>query len=141
MLTLTGCLGNGSDRGGPEQRTYTLTLTRSGETVEMTVDPAGEVADVIEINVGDTVEFTIVNEADAPVGFHSHANDAELVVDAGEERVMTFEATEAMTGRQEIEGWVARRGDGGEGGGGEPNGGHGDAATTLAVIEVRPRGG
>lgn len=135
ILSLAGCLSDGSEPSGPQQRSYTLTLTRSGETVELQIDPAGEVADVIQISVGDTVEFTIVNDADVPIGFHNHANDAEIVVVAGAERTMTFEATEAMTGRQEIEGWVAEGADGAT----ETDGEHGGEATTLAVIEVRPR--
>lgn len=139
LVPLAGCL-DGSDPSGPQHRSYTLTITRSGETLELEIRPAGEVADVIQINVGDTVEFTIVNDAGVPVGFHNHANDAELVIEPGEEHVMSFEATEAMTGRQEIEGWVIESEPDGEGHA-EENGAHGDGATTLAIIEVRPGGG
>lgn len=132
MASLAGCLG-GSDPGGPQHRTYTLTLTRSGEALDLQIDPAGEVEDVIQVRVGDTVEFTIENEAGVPVGLHNHANDAEIDIDPGDERTIGFEATEAMTGRQVIEGWVVEAGDGADG--------HGEDATELAIIEVRPAGG
>lgn len=135
MLAMAGCLGQ-SEQSGPQNRSYTLTITRPGDTLELKIEPAGEVADVIQINVGDTVEFTIINEAEVPVGFHNHANDAEIVIETGEQRVMSFEATEAMTGRQEIEGWVVEDEHGEEGAHDE----HGGEATSLAIIEVRPRG-
>lgn len=135
MLVLAGCLGQ-SEPSGPQHRSYTLTITQPGDTLELQIEPSGEVADVIQINVGDTVEFAILNEADVPVGFHNHANDAEIVIDPGEQREMSFEATEAMTGRQEIEGWVAEGEHDEEG----AHGGHGGEATALAIIEVRPRG-
>lgn len=131
MAFLAGCLG-GSQPTGPQHRSYALTITRSAETLGLRIEPAGDVADVIQIHVGDTVDFTIVNEAGVPVGYHNHANDAEIVLEPDERREMRFEATEAMTGRQEIEGWVA---DDEHGGGG----GHGGDATSLAIIEVRPR--
>lgn len=132
MASISGCL-DGSDSSGPQARSYTLAITRSDESFGLQIQPAGDVSGVIQINVGDTVEFTIINEADVPVGFHNHANDAEIVIDPGETRTMSFEATEAMTGRQEIEGWSAEDGNGG----GE---GHGSEASTLAIIEVRPSG-
>lgn len=132
LAALAGCVGGGPGASTPQRLAYTLTITRSGDTLEMRVEPAGDVADVIRINVGDTVEFTVVNEAGVPVGVHNHATDAEFVVEPGGRRETSFEATEAMTGRQEIEGWVADDGSGG--------GGHGADATALAVIEVRPRG-
>lgn len=139
MVSLAGCLG-GSEPSGSQHRTNTLTITRSGETLELQVEPSGEVEDGIQIRVGDTVEFTIVNEAGVTVGFHNHANDAELVIEPGEEHVLSFEATEAMTGRQEIEGWVAESEHHGEGHD-EENAQHGEVTTALAIIEVRPRGG
>lgn len=132
LVPLAGCLGGGSEPSGPQERSYTLTILRSGESLDLRIDPAGDVADVIKIRVGDTVHFTVVNQADVPVGFHNHADDVEIVIEPGAERSMTFEATEAMTGRQEIEGWVAEEEHG--------TGDHGGEATTLAVIEVRPRG-
>lgn len=135
MVGLAGCLG-GSEPSGPQNRSYTLTITRPEDTLELQIDPAGDVADVIQIHVGDTIEFTIINESDIPVGFHNHANDAEIVIEPGAQREMGFEATEAMTGRQEIEGWVVDAEDGGEG----ADDGHGGGATALAIIEVRPRG-
>lgn len=131
LAALAGCLG-GPGASTPQRLAYTLTITRSGDSLEMRIDPAGDVADVIRINVGDTVEFTVVNEAGVPVGVHNHATDTEFVVDPGDQRGTSFEATEAMTGRQEIEGWVADDGSGGSA--------HGEDAITLAVIEVRPRG-
>jgi plastocyanin len=135
ILAFTGCIGQ-SEPSGPQNRSYTLTITRPGETLELQIEPAGEVADVIQIHVGDTVEFTITNAAAVPVGIHNHADDAEIVIEPDEQRVMTFEATEAMTGRQEIEGWVAE-GEYGEDGAHDE---HGGDATSLAIIEVRPRG-
>lgn len=140
VLSLAGCLGDGSGASRPQEREYTLTIDRPAETIELQIEPAGDVADVIQINVGDTVGFTIVNEADVPVGLHNHANDAEHVLEPGAQQAETFEATEAMTGRQEIEGWVVEHGDDGTGGHDERDGEHGEAATTLAVIEIRPRG-
>lgn len=136
LVSLAGCVGGGPESAGPQQRAYTLTLTHTGEAPEVKIEPAGEVADVIQINVGDTVEFTIVNEADVAIGFHNHANDAEIVIEPGEQRMMGFEATEAMTGRQEIEGWVSESGEDGT----QDHGEHGGEAISLAVIEVRPRG-
>lgn len=131
MVSLAGCLG-GSEPGGPQHHSYTLTLTRSGEALELRIEPAGEVEDVIQVRVGDAVEFTIENDAGVPVGVHNHANDAEIVIEPGDERTMEFEATEAMTGRQVLEGWVVEAGDGADG--------HGEEATELAIIEVRPEG-
>lgn len=134
VVSLAGCLG-GSEPSGPQRRAYTLTLTRSGGTLGLRIEPAGEVADVIRIHVCDTVEFTVVNEAAVPVGFHNHANDVEFVVEPGQQRATSFEATEAMTGRQEIEGWVVEDEHGGA------HDEHGGEATSLAVIEVRPGDG
>lgn len=139
MLSLVGCIGGGPEDSGPQERQYTLTIAASDETIEMQVTPAGEVADVIQVYVGDTVEFTILNEADDPVGFHNHANDAEVMIEPGREHVMTFEATEAMTGRHEIEGWLAA-GNQGHADDEEDHGEHGESTTTLAIIEVRPQG-
>lgn len=135
IFALSGCLGD-SEPSGPQNRAYTLTITRPEDTLKLQIEPAGEVAGVIRIHVGDTIEFTVINEATVPVGFHNHANDAEVVIEPGGRHVMRFEATEAMTGRQEIEGWVAE-GEHGEAG---AHDGHGDEATSLAIIEVRPRG-
>lgn len=135
VVSLAGCLGTDPGSSGPQERTYTLTITRPKETLESRIEPAGEIADVVRVHVGDTVEFTVVNETDVPVGVHNHANDAEVVIGPGERRVLAFEASEAMTGRQEVEGWVADAGDE------EAPDGHGAEATVLAVIEVRPRSG
>lgn len=133
MVSLAGCLG-GSGPSAPQQRALTLTITRPDGTLELQIQPSGEVADVIRIHVGDTVEFTIVNEARVPVGFHNHATDAEIVIEPDDQAAMRFEATEAMTGRQELEGWVVADEQDGNG-----DHTHGDEATTLGVIEVRPR--
>lgn len=125
-----GCLGDpGSD--GPRAHTVSLTLTRADGSVEASVESGGPVSDVVQVNVGDSVTFTVRNDADVPVGVHNHADDAEVVVDPGGETDLSFEATEAMTGRHEVEGWLAEDGEAGE---------HGAGATTLVVIEVRPRG-
>lgn len=134
MLSLAGCNGRGRSDSGPQEREYTLTITTEGDTIHLQIEPAGEVEDVIQVNVGDTVTFTVVNNTAAPIGFHNHATDAEIILEPGEERVMTFEATDAMTGRQEIEGWVADSNDE------VSDGDHGGDASTLAIIEVRPRG-
>lgn len=134
VATFAGCLG-GPEPSGPRHRIYTLTITRPDEALELRIEPAGEVADVIQVRVGDTVEFTVVNETAVQVGFHNHADDVEFVVEPGDQREVSFEATEAMTGRQEIEGWVAEAGQEEEG----ERGGHGGGEATLGVIEVRPR--
>lgn len=134
LVPLAGCSDGETESSGPQERSYTLTITSDSDTLEMQIDPAGDVEDVIQINVGDTVKFTVENEADSPVGFHNHANDEQVVIDAGGAHETSFEATEAMTGRQEIEGWIATA-DGDDSGDG-----HGGDATTLAIIEVRPRG-
>lgn len=142
---LAGCIDTPAGGSGPERREFALTISRSGDALEMRIDPAGDVEDVIRIFVGDTVRFDIANETDVPVGVHNHATDVEIVLDAGGQRTMAFEATEAMIGRHEIEGWVAddEHGDGeddGEGDGEQDDGGHGSGTTSLAVLEVRPRG-
>lgn len=132
LIGISGCL-EGATGGGPESREFTLTIIRTDEQLELQIEPEGEVADVITISVGDTVEFMIINDTEVSVGFHNHATDAEIVLDPGEDRDMAFEATEAMTGRQELEGWIVET---------EDSGGstHDTEATSLAVIEVRPRG-
>lgn len=134
LVPVAGCLGGGPDASGPEEHAYTMTITRPGETLELRIEPTPDVADVIQMHVGDTAEFTVLNRADDPVGFHNHATDSEITIEPGAERTVAFDATEAMVGRQEIEGWVVE-----DGTGSEDHGGHGDA-TTLVVIEVRPRG-
>lgn len=131
-MAFAGCLGSPADEG-PQERTYALTVTRSEGTLAMQVEPAGDVEDVIRVSVGDTVTFTIANEAAVPVGVHNHADDATVVVEPGATRDLGFEATEAMTGRHEIEGWVA------EEGAADPDD-HAEDATVLAIVEVRPRG-
>lgn len=130
VVGLAGCLSTGSD-GGPEERSFTLTLTRSETGIEGTIEPAGAVADVVQVAVGDSVTFTVLNDAEVSIAIHNHADDTEEIVDAGDDTELSFEATEAMTGRHEIEGWVVEEADGA---------GDHDAATTLVVIEVRPRG-
>lgn len=134
-FALAGCVNLGSDDAGPQELSFTLTLTRSDGSLDLQIEPPPAVEDVIRIHVGDSVEFTIRNDTDDPIGFHNHANDAEVVIEPGADRTMAFEATEAMVGRQAIEGWVAQQ-DHGTGG----NHTHDGESTTLAIIEVRPRG-
>lgn len=131
--SLAGCSGGRE----PQKRTFTLTISRTDQTLHLRVDPAGDVQDVIRVYVGDTVEFVIVNEADVAVGFHNHATDAEFIIDPGDTREESFEASEAMTGRQEIEGWVIQS----DGDGSSDSGHHPAEVTTIAIIEIRPRSG
>lgn len=134
LVALAGCLDNPFGSSGPRERTYEITVSRSGEALAVSIEPSSDVEDVVQVNVGDTVTFDIVNDAGAPVGIHNHATDEEIVVEAGGERTTEFEATESMTGRHEIEGWIA------EDDSGTAEGEHGEDATALAVLEVRPRG-
>ena len=148
--SLAGCLGGIAGGSGPQERTYEVTITRSGGTLQASVDPSGDTAGVVQVNVGDTVTFDVTNEAGVPVGVHNHATDEEVVVEAGGSTTMEFEAVESMTGRHELEGYVAEGTEGGHSEGTEGNhsegtaegaeGGHGGETTPLIVIEVRPRG-
>lgn len=131
IVGIAGCIEGETD--GPQERTYRLTLTRSGETIEGTVEPAGPVSDVVQITVGDSVALVVQNDADIPLGVHNHANDAEVIVDPGTVSDLSFEATEPMTGRQEVEAWDAE-GDAAE------SEGHGADASIVLYIEVRPEG-
>lgn len=132
MASVAGCLGDFSGSSGPRERTFQLTIDESGGSLDARIEPEGDVEGVVQVNVGDTVTFDVVNEAGTPVGVHNHATGEEVVIEGGGESTMEFEASEAMTGRQEVEGWLASD-DSGEGG-------HGGSATTLLVVEVRPRG-
>lgn len=128
-----GCLGGLSGDDGPRERSFDVAITAPDGELVGTVAGA-DVEDVVQVRVGDTAAFAFGNETDAPVGVHDHASGAEVVIDPGGERTTEFEVTEAMIGRQEIEAWFADEAD-------PRDDGHGVDATTIVIVEVRPRGG
>lgn len=131
-----GCLGRFTPGGsGSRTLTYELTLTGSTPDPDLEISPAPDVEGVISIGVGDEVTLEVTNGLDAAFAVHNHVTDEETTVEAGDTATQSFEVIEAMVGRHELEGFVSD----GEGEDGE--GEHGDQATTLAVVEVRPAGG
>lgn len=115
--------------GGPDAshpHPFTLAITRCADGLETTVEPAGDIADGNQVHAGDIVDVAITNRADVPDGVHNHADDAERG-----ERMLTLDATEAVTGGHELVGWIADEGHGGS---------HEAVATTPADIAGRPPG-
>lgn len=138
LVTLAGCFDDlaGSTGNGPS--TYDLTIIRSGQDLEMRIEAGGDQRDIIQTHVGDTLTFNITNDTEEAVGFHNHANDEVFVIDSNGKHTTEFEAGAEMTGRHEIEGWIVEGTSAGDTT--VTPGEHGQSATTLAVIEVRPGG-
>lgn len=135
IAATAGCLGALSSDSGPQDHTFTVSITRSNGELSGRVAEATDVEDVVQVAVGDSVTLEFVNETDAYVGVHDHATDTEAIVDPGGETTMTFDVSEAMVGRRNIEAWIAddtARAENGDT--------HGADATTIVVIEVRPQG-
>lgn len=139
LVSVAGCVGDLTDGSGHVPHTYELTIVRREQELAVRIEADGEERDVIRTHVGDTLTLEITNDTDDAVGVHNHANDEVFVVDPGDDRTTSFEVGEEMTGRQEIEGWTVEATSGGDGT--ATPGEHGESATTLAVVEVRPGGG
>lgn len=132
IASTAGCPDALSGPSGPEDRSFDVTITAAdGELTGVVAE--SDIEDVVQVRVGDTATFTFANETADPVGVHDHASDSEVVVTPGDERSISFQVTEAMIGRQEIEAWVADET--------AEEDGHGTDATAIVVVEVRPRGG
>lgn len=133
VVAVPGCLDLRSSTSGPQERTFTVTITTNNGEPAGSIEGA-DIEDVAQLHVGDTVTFTFTNETDQPVGVHDHATDAEIVIDPRMEEHIEFEATESMIGRQEIEAWFP------EETASETNDGHTADATPIVIVEVRPQG-
>lgn len=133
VVAVPGCLDVRSSNSGPQERTFTVTITTEEGEPAGTIEGA-DIEDVAQIHVGDTVTFTFTNDTEQPVGVHDHATDAEIMIDPGMEQRIEFEATESMIGRQEIEAWFPDETDS------ETNDGHTADATPIVIVEVRPQG-
>lgn len=107
LASLGGCISLPFGRGGPEELTFEITLRGSDGEITASIDPAGDVEDVVQINVGDDVTFEFVNERDHPTGIHNHAIDEEVVIDQGTTHTTAFTPTEEMVGRHEVEAFDA----------------------------------
>lgn len=132
-VSLAGCGSLFGGDGGPQDRSFDVEVTLTGGELQGTVAGAGDVEDVVQVNVGDTVTFTFTNGTDEGIGVHDHATDAEVVLEPGGEETMEFEVRESMVGRQEIEAWLLEEGV-------EDADSHGADATTIVIVEARPRG-
>lgn len=134
IATVSGCVDPRSGGSEPQERTFEVRIRRSDGALVGSVPEAGEDG-VVRVYEGDTAAFRFRNETADGVAVHEHASDTAVVVDAGGERTIEFEVTAAMVGRQEIEAWAPEEGP--DDGAGD---GHGTDATTILVVEVRPRG-
>lgn len=132
VVAVAGCQDVLSEDSGPQERSFDVTISASNGEPAGTVEGA-DIEDVVQVHVGDTVHFTFINDTGDSVGVHDHASDAELLVEPGAAQSLEFEVTEAMTGRQEIEAWFAAEAD-------ESAASHETDATTIVIVEVRPRG-
>jgi hypothetical protein len=111
LAGLAGCLGSSSGADGTDEHEFDLTVTQSDGELGVTVEPERNTPGVVTVGVGDSVTFTIINDANIAVGLHDHATDRELVLEPDASQTLQFTPTDSMVGRHEIEGYRAT-GDG-----------------------------
>lgn len=132
VAATSGCLGALSPGGqGSGERSIEFTLSGSPSEPSVAIAPEPSVEGVATVGVGDEVTFEYTNDLGSDFGVHNHVTDSEVVVEAGATASESFTVIEAMVGRHDIEGFEADEGS-------ETEGGHGDEAMSLAVVEVRP---
>lgn len=158
IAATAGCISAPFGETGPEERTYSIVLQESGGDITASVDPAGDVSDVVQVRVGDDVTFEVENERDSPTVFHNHVPHEEMTVDAGGNAEMTFTPTEERVGTHEVEVFDAEHAsddgghddgeddghdDGGDDGHDDGDDGGHDAEEIYVIltVEVRPAGG
>lgn len=113
---LAGCVSFPFGGGGPQERAFEITLRESDNGIAASIEPAGDVEDVIQVTAGDDVTFDFHNERDHPTGVHNHVTDEEAVIEPGSTHTMTFSPTEEMIGRYDVEAFDAgHAGDDGHG--------------------------
>lgn len=158
LASIAGCIDTPFGDDGPESKRYDVILEESAGDVTASVDPAGDVEDVIQVRVGDDVTFEIDNRRETPTVFHNHVPHEEVTIPAGESASMTFTPAESQIGTHEVEVFDADEANtAGEGEDGHDDDGHeddghedddhddedGHAADDVFVIltvEVRPSG-
>jgi hypothetical protein len=161
LAALAGCIDAPFGDSGPESYTYAITLDDGDDGITASIDPSGDVEDVITVEVGDEVTFEVENRRDEPTVFHNHVPHEETTVEAGETATMTFTPTEERIGSHEVEVFDAESSDGTddhhddagtdnaettEGTHGETTeGGHDDGHDAeeiyvILTVEVRPAG-
>lgn len=103
LAALAGCIDAPFGDSGPESYTYAITLDDGDGEITASIDPSGDVEDVITVEVGDEVTFEVENRRDEPTVFHNHVPHEETTVEAGETATMTFTPTEERIGSHEVE--------------------------------------
>lgn len=157
VAATSGCLGALTGGGGPEERSITLAISGSMSEPSVAITPEPAVEGVVTVGVGDAVTLEFANELDSDFGVHNHVTDGETVVEAGGTATESFDVTEAMVGRHELEGFSpgehsegteTHEGEHGdemgtetgthEGGDQSEEEGEHVGEVTLVVVEVRP---
>lgn len=126
LASLAGCLGGSSGADGTDEHEFDLTITRSDGELGITLEPESDTPGVVTVGVGDSVTFTIINDANIAVGLHDHATDRELVLEPDASQTLQFTPTDSMVGRHEIEGYRATGDGGGDDHGDDDHGGDHD---------------
>lgn len=144
LAALAGCTNlPGVDGGGPQERTFDITIREENGALAATIEPTQGAEGVIQVNVGDDVTFELENTLNHDVGVHNHAADQEVTVEAESTHTMRFTPTESEIGRHELEAFEVeghQEDDHNETG---TEDGHDDGeheGVAVAVIEVRPQG-